>query len=259
MAVLRLLAFAAFGLVFGSFLTVVIHRVPKGEGLGGRSRCPHCGRQIRAIENVPLISYAALRGRCRGCGTRISPEYPLTEAVSSALFVLAAAVLDDLALAALAAPFLALMYALAVIDARWRIVPNRIVYPALLLALAALLTLDLSGEEVSLVRGLVAMAAYAGPLLGIALAVPGGMGMGDVKLAALIGLVVGSVGTSHAVVAAAVGIVAGGVGGILAIVVLRRGRKQQLPFGPYLAAGGVVGLLAGPAIARAYLSLTGIA
>jgi leader peptidase (prepilin peptidase)/N-methyltransferase len=256
---LRLVTFAAFGLVFGSFITVVIHRVPRGEGIGGRSRCPHCGRQIRAIENVPLISYVALRGRCRGCGNRISAEYPLTEAVSAALFVLAAVVFDDLGLAALAAPFLALMFALAVIDARWRIVPNRIVYPALLLAVAGVLALNLSGREVSLARGLVALAAYAGPLLAIALAVPGGMGMGDVKLAALIGLVDGSVGTAHVVVAAAAGIVAGGVGGILAIIVLRRGRKQQIPFGPYLAGGGAVGLLAGPAIARAYLSLTGIA
>ena len=255
---MALAVFGVFGLVFGSFLTVLIHRVPRGEGIGGRSRCPSCGRQIRAWENVPLLSYLALGGRCRGCGVRISPAYPLTEAASAVLFVLAAVVFEDVALAALAAPFLALMLALAVIDARWRIVPNRIVYPALLVALAALLALDLGGRDVSLVRGLVAAAAYAGPLLAIALAVPGGMGMGDVKLAALVGLVAGSLGTSHVLVAAGIGIVAGGLGGVLAIVVLRRGRKQHMPFGPYLAGGGVVGLLLGPQIARAYLSMTGI-
>jgi leader peptidase (prepilin peptidase)/N-methyltransferase len=255
----RLLIFAAFGLVFGSFLTVVVYRVPRREGLGGRSRCPHCRRRIRAFENIPLVSYLALGGKCRGCGNRISVEYPLTEAVTATLYVLAAVVFEDLLLAALAAPFLALMFALAVIDARWRIVPNRIVYPALLLALVAIVALDATGAQVSVVRGLVALAAYAGPLLALALVVPGGMGMGDVKLAALIGLVAGSVGTSHVVVAAATGIVAGGLGGVLAIVVLRRGRKQQIPFGPYLAGGGVVGLLAGPAIARLYLSYTGLA
>jgi leader peptidase (prepilin peptidase)/N-methyltransferase len=254
----RLAAFAAAGLVFGSFLAVLIYRVPRGETLGGRSRCPHCGRQIRALENVPLVSYVALRGRCPGCGNRISPEYPLTEAASALLFVLAAVVFDELALAALAAPFLGLMFAVAIIDARWRIVPNRIVYPALALSVAAILAVDLAGGEVSVVRGLVGMAAYPGPLLAIALVVPGGMGMGDVKLAGLIGLVVGSFGTAHVVVAAAVGVIGGGLGGILALAVFRVGRKQQMPFGPYLAAGAAVGLVAGPPIARMYLSLTGI-
>ncbi|HEV3475133.1 MAG TPA: prepilin peptidase [Actinomycetota bacterium] len=255
---LRLAAFAAFGLVFGSFLTVVIYRVPRGEGLGGRSKCPHCGRQVRAWENVPLLSFLALRGRCRGCGTRISFEYPVTEAATAALFVLAALVFEELAVAVLGAAFLAVMLALAVIDARWRIVPNRIVYPALATSLVAILVLDLVGTNLSVLRGLGAMAAYGGPLLAIAVAVPRGMGMGDVKLAGLIGLVAGSVGIANVVVAAAVGIIGGGLGGVVALAVFRVGRKQQMPFGPYLAAGGGVGLLAGPAIARAYLSITGI-
>jgi leader peptidase (prepilin peptidase)/N-methyltransferase len=254
----RLAAFTAFGLVFGSFLTVVIYRVPRGEGLGGRSKCPNCGRQVRAWENVPVLSFLALRGRCRGCGNRISFEYPVTEAATAALFILSAVVFDELAVAGLAAPFLALMLALAVIDARRRIVPNRIVYPALIVFLAGILAVDLTGGGVSVTRGLVAMAAYAGPLLAIALAVPGGMGMGDVKLAGLIGLVAGSLGIAQVVVAAGAGILAGGLGAILAIAVFRVGRKQQMPFGPYLAAGGVVGVLAGPAIARAYLSVTGL-
>jgi leader peptidase (prepilin peptidase)/N-methyltransferase len=254
----RLAAFAAFGLAFGSFLSVLIYRVPRGQGLGGRSRCPHCGRQIRAWENVPLLSYVALRGRCRGCGNRISPEYPVTEAATAILFVLAGAVFDDVLIAAVMAPFLGLMIALAVIDARWRILPNRIVYPALLVYLVAIAAVDLTGGGLSLVRGLIALAAYAGPLLAIAVAVPGGMGMGDVKLVALIGLVLGSVGIAHVVVAAGAGVVAGGIGAILAIAIFRRGRKQHMPFGPYLAAGGAVGLLAGPAISRWYLSLTGL-
>jgi leader peptidase (prepilin peptidase)/N-methyltransferase len=255
----RLAAFAAAGLVFGSFLTVVIHRVPRRQGIGGRSRCPHCGRQIRAVENIPLLSYLALRGRCRGCGERISAEYPLTEAATATLFVVAAARFEELAVALLTAPFLALMFALALIDARWRIVPNRLVYPAVPLFAAGILAVDLSGTgEVSVVRGMIALATYAGPLLAIALAVPGGMGMGDVKLAALIGLVTGSLGTAEVVVAAGVGVIAGGLGAVLAIAVFRVGRKQQMPFGPYLAAGGAVGVVAGPAISRWYLSLTGI-
>lgn len=254
----RLAAFAAAGLVFGSFLTVVIHRLPRGEGLGGRSRCPHCGRQIRALENVPLVSYIVLRGRCRGCGNRISLEYPFTEAVTAALFVAAAAAFGALPLAVLAAPFLALMFAIALIDARWRIVPNRIVYPALIAYAGAILAVDLFGGGSSLLRGVVGMAVYAGPLLGIAVVVPGGMGMGDVKLAALIGLVTGSFGTAEVVVAAAVGVIAGGLGGILAIAVFRVSRKQQMPFGPYLAAGGAIGLVVGPTIAQAYLKATGL-
>jgi leader peptidase (prepilin peptidase)/N-methyltransferase len=160
--------------------------------------------------------------------------------------------------AALAAPFLGLMVAIGVIDARWRIVPNRIVYPAAILYAVAIAVGDVLGEAVDLLGGLVGLAAFGVPLFLVALAVPHGMGMGDVKLAALIGLVLGSFGLSYVAVAAGVGVIAGGLGAILALAFLRYGRKQHIPFGPFLAAGAVVAVLVGPQIAALYLSLLGL-
>ena len=243
----------------GSFLTVVVQRVPRGEGIArGRSRCPRCGATIRAIDNVPVVSWLLLRGRCRSCGNPISPEYPLTELATVGLFVAAGATFESLALAVPAAIFLALMLAIALIDARHRIVPNRIVYPALLAFAPAVVAGDLLGVGIDAPKAFLGLLAYAGPLFLVAFVVPGGMGMGDVKLAALIGLALGGLGLSYVAVAAGLGVVGGGVGALVALAVLRCGRKQQMPFGPFLAAGAVVAALAAPAIADAYLSLVGL-
>ena len=255
---MRVALFVAAGLIFGSFLTVVVHRVPRGESVvRPRSRCPRCGAQIGALENIPVISYLALRGRCRHCGAPVSPEYPLTEAITAALFAGAAAVHDELYVAILVALFLGVMLAVALVDARWRIVPNAIVYPSLVLGLAAVVIGQLADVGLEAVSGLIGLVAYAGPLFLVALAVPHGMGMGDVKLAALIGLVLGSLGLSYVAVAAGVGILIGGLGAVLALAVFRYGRKQQIPFGPFLVGGAVVAALAGPQIADLYLSLLG--
>ncbi|MGH2711815.1 MAG: prepilin peptidase, partial [Actinomycetota bacterium] len=145
----------------------------------------------------------------------------------------------------------------ALIDARHKIVPNRIVYPALLLLAPAVVVGDLTGVGIDVPLAFIGMAAYAGPLLIVAFAVPGGMGMGDVKLAAVIGLALGGLGLSYVAVAAGLGIVGGGLGAVLAVAVFRYGRRQQMPFGPYLAAGAVVALAVAPQIADAYLSLVG--
>lgn len=256
MGAVRVLAFALFGLVFGSFLTVVVHRVPKKQSIvAPRSRCPRCGAEILARDNIPVVSWVLLRGRCRSCGARVSLEYPATEAATAGLFAAAAALVDPLYAAAVIAVFAGVMLAVALIDARHRIVPNRVTYPAVGLFAAAIAVGDLVGGGVDLPRALIGMVAYAGPLLLVALIAPGGMGMGDVKLAALIGLVAGSLGLRHVLVAAGVGILLGGLGSIFALVVLRYGRRQQIPFGPYLAAGGVVAVLAGSEIASAYLSI----
>jgi leader peptidase (prepilin peptidase) / N-methyltransferase len=255
----RVVLFALVGLVFGSFLTVLVHRLPRKEGVGrGRSRCPRCGAQVGARDNIPVVSWMVLRGRCRSCGEPISPEYPLTELATGALFAGATLAFDDPVLAALVAPFLGLMLAIALIDARWRIVPNAIVYPAMALYLVALVIVQLSGGGASAVRGLLGLAAYAGPLFLIALAVPGGMGMGDVKLAGLIGLVLGSIAMSYVAVAAGVGIIGGGLGAILALAFFGYRRRQHIPFGPFLAGGAVVATLVGPQIAGLYLSLLGV-
>jgi leader peptidase (prepilin peptidase) / N-methyltransferase len=250
--------FFVLGLVFGSFLTVVVHRVPRGESIvRPRSRCPRCGTEIRARDNLPVISWLVLGGRCRVCGEHISVEYPLTELATGVLFAAAALLVEPLFVAALAAPFLGVMLAVGLVDARWRIVPNRIVYPSLVLFTVAIVVGQLAGGGVDAVGAVIGLAVYAGPLFLVALAVPHGMGMGDVKLAALIGLVLGSLGLSFVAVAAAVGVIGGGVGALLAVALLRYGRKQQIPFGPFLAGGAVVATLAGQQIADLYLSLLG--
>ena len=255
---MRVLAFALVGLVVGSFLTMVVYRIPRGESIvAPGSRCPSCGTPIRPRDNVPVLSYLVLRGRCRHCGARVSPTCPLTEASTAALFVGAAVVHDQLFVAILVALFLAAMVAVALIDARWRIIPDWIMYPCLVGGLVAVVVGDLAGWGVDAVRGLIGLGLYAGPLLLLALAVPRGMGIGDVKLVALIGLVLGSLGLEYVAVAAGVGILAGGLGAVLALAVLGMGRKQQIPFGPFLAGGAATAALAGAPIADLYLSLLG--
>jgi leader peptidase (prepilin peptidase)/N-methyltransferase len=256
---MRLLAFGLFGLLGGSFLTVLIHRLPaREEMVRGRSRCPRCGATIRAIDNIPIVSWILLGGRCRSCGNRISAEYPLVEATTAGLFVAAGAVFDPLEVAVGGAVFISVMLAVGLIDARHRIVPNRIVYPALIVFGGAIAVGDLAGSPVDLGTAGIGLALYAIPLFVVAFLVPGGMGMGDVKLAGLIGLALGSLGLSYVGVAAGVGIIGGGLGAVLAMAFLKYGRKQQIPFGPFLAAGAIVATLVGPQIADLYLRLTGL-
>lgn len=252
----RAAIFAAFGLVIGSFLTVVIHRVPRKESIvSPRSRCPGCGNEVAARDNIPVLSWLVLRGRCRHCGERISVEYPLTELATAALFGAAGWFIEPLFAAGIVAAFLAVMLAVAVIDARHRVIPNRITYPSLVAFAATIVVGDLLGGGVEIVPALIGFAAYAVPLFLLALAIPGGMGLGDVKLVALIGLVLGALGLRYVAVAAALGIIGGGIGAILAMAVLRYGRKQTIPFGPFLAAGGALAAFLAPAIADAYLGL----
>jgi leader peptidase (prepilin peptidase) / N-methyltransferase len=251
--------FFALGLIFGSFLTVVIARLPRGESIvRPRSRCPACGAEIRARDNIPVVSWLLLRGRCRACGKRISAEYPLVELSTAALFAAAAAQVDPVFAASLAAPFLGIMLAIAVIDARHRVVPNRIVYPSLALFAIAIVVGDLAGGGVDALDAVLGLVLYAVPLLLVAVAVPHGMGMGDVKLVALIGLVLGSFGLSYVGVAAGVGVIGGGIGALVALALLGAGRKDQIPFGPFLAGGAVVATLLGPRISDLYLTLLGV-
>ena len=255
----RIVVALLFGLAGGSFLTVVVYRLPRRESLvAPRSRCPQCEAPIRPRDNVPVLSWLLLRGQCRNCGARISPIYPLTELATAGLFVAAVVVFEHLFVAVLMALFLALMLAVSLIDARWRIVPNRLVYPALVAYAAAITVGDLAGAPVDLITSAIGLAAYSLPLLATALLVPGGMGMGDVKLAALIGLVLGSLSLAHVAVAAGVGVVAGGLGALAAIVVLGYGRRQQIPFGPFMAGGAIVAALATHPLKDLYLSLTGL-
>jgi leader peptidase (prepilin peptidase)/N-methyltransferase len=251
----RILLALPFGLVFGSFLTVAVYRLPRGESLvRPRSRCPSCGAPIGPLDNVPLISWVVLRGRCRACGVHIPALYPLLELASGVLFVAVALTFDDPWTAALLAPFLALLLAISVIDFRTKKIPNRLVYPSHLVAAAAIVVADLAGSELDAIRAGIGFLAYGIGLLAIALISPRGMGMGDVKLAALIGLVLGALGLRYVAVAAAVGVAIGGVASLIALLA-GIGRKARIPFGPFLAAGAAVAAFAGGLIAEAYLDL----
>jgi leader peptidase (prepilin peptidase)/N-methyltransferase len=243
------------GLAFGSFLTVVVHRVPAGESIvRPRSRCPACEAQIRALDNVPVVSWVVLRGRCRACGVRIPAVYPLLELGTGALFVATALRHPDPWRAVLLAPFLGVLVALAVIDARTKKLPNRIVYPTLAASAVYLAGAALAGGPVDLLRAGIGFLAYGGGLLVVALVSPKGMGMGDVKLAALIGLVLGALGLRYVAVAAGLGILLGGVGAVVALLA-GASRKQAVPFGPFLAAGAVLAVFVAPQAARIYLDL----
>jgi leader peptidase (prepilin peptidase) / N-methyltransferase len=243
------------GLTFGSFMTVAIYRVPAGESLvRPRSRCTRCGAPIRIADNIPVVSWLMLRGRCRACGARISPVYPLTELACGGLFVAVALVYEDPWRAVLLAPFAGLMVAISVIDIRHRRIPNRLVYPAFLIAAAVIVVGDLAGGGLDALDAGIGLFAYGLGLMIIALISPKGMGMGDVKLAGLIGLVLGSIGLDLVAVAAGMGILLGGVGAIVALLA-GASRKSAIPFGPYLAAGAVIAVFVGRQIADAYLNL----
>jgi leader peptidase (prepilin peptidase)/N-methyltransferase len=249
---LRALVALPFGLGVGSFMTVAVHRLPRGESVvRPRSRCPGCGAEIGARDNVPVLSWLLLRGRCRQCGERISVEYPLIELGTAGLVVLAAVRYENPWRAGLVAGLLALMPGVALIDLRHRIIPNRLTYPALLLFPPVVVLAWLVGDAIDPVRGLVGVLLYGGILFIVAI-VSRGMGMGDVKLAALIGLVLGSLGLRFVGVAAAAAIVLGGVGGLVALAT-GSSRKSAIPFGPYLAAGAVVAGLWGAPLAAWYI------
>ena len=254
MLVMRSAAFVAFGLAVGSFLTVVIHRVPRRESIvAPRSACPACGGQIDARDNIPVVSYLLLGGRCRRCRSPISVEYPAVEALTAALFLGAALVFGDVWVAVLVAAFLAVALAAAAIDLHHRIIPNRILYPSLAAFGVAVAALWAVGRHVSLTGALLGLLAYGGGLLLVAVISRSGMGMGDAKLAGLVGLVMGALGWKYVGVAAALGVLAGGTA---AVVALLRGasRKDALPFGPAIALGALLSALFAPHLAAWYTS-----
>lgn len=242
------LAFAG-GAFVGSFVTVVAHRVPRKQGfVTGRSRCPACGETIAAYDNVPIISWLALRGRCRRCGEPISPGYPLTEAGLGLLWAGTCLALgtDDAGELILGFVLCSVLVAITLTDLELKLIPNRIVGAGALAGLAIVLAFDLGdlGQ-----RGL-AVLIGAGALLVVALAYPRGMGMGDVKLVAMMAIYLGR-GIAPALL---VGFASGALIGVAMIA--RSGaeaRKQAVPFGPFLAFGGVIGLWFGDDLVDWYL------
>ncbi len=236
------------GLLAGSFITVVAHRVPRGESIvGPRSRCPACGTQIAAYDNVPVFSWLALRGRARCCGVAISPRYPLTELALGVLYAATVVVLwGEGGEIVLGLVFVTVLMAITLTDLERRIIPNKI----LLVGAVAAVAIAAVADPGSLPERAIAAAAAGGLLFAAALAYPRGMGLGDVKLAATMGLFLGrQVGP-----AIFVALLAGALVGLAMIA--RDGtsaRKRAIPFGPFLALGGVVGLLYGDQLVNWYL------
>src|SRR5215218_7692536 len=237
------------GLVVGSFVTVVGYRVPRGESIvGPRSRCTTCGAQIAAYDNIPVFSWVVLRGRSRCCGDRISPRYPLTELGLGVLYVATVAVLwGDATELLLGLVFVTTLLAVTLTDLDRRVIPNKVLLVAAILGVA----IAAVGEPSSLPERAIAAGAAGGGLLLVVLAYPRGMGLGDVKLAAVMGLFL----ARNVAPAILVALLAGSVVGLALIA--RDGaaaRKRAIPFGPFLALGGVVGLLAGDQLIDWYLS-----
>jgi leader peptidase (prepilin peptidase) / N-methyltransferase len=237
------------GLVIGSFVTVVGYRVPRGESIvGPRSRCTTCGAQIAAYDNVPVFSWVVLRGRSRCCGDRISARYPLTELALGLLYLATVAVLwDDPVEVAVGLVFVTTLLAITLTDLERRVIPNRVLLAAAI-AGAAIVAV---GDPSSLPERAIAAAAAGGGMFLVALAYPRGMGLGDVKLTAVMGLFLGR----NVAPAILVALLAGSVVGL--VLIAREGaeaRKRAIPFGPFLALGGVVGLLAGDQLVDWYLS-----
>jgi leader peptidase (prepilin peptidase)/N-methyltransferase len=239
--------FLAPGLVLGSFLNVVAARVPLRRSIvAPRSACMTCATEIAWYDNIPLVSYAVLRGRCRSCCSPIALRYPAVELATGLLLAASFWRFGFTAEAVVAAFFCSVLVAVSATDLEHRIVPNRIVVPGAAVVLLAQTAIAPS------VEWLLAGLAASGFLFAAALAYPKGMGMGDVKLALLLGVMLGRTVS----VALMVGMVAALVPA--AVLVVRHGaraRSMGIPFAPFLALGGVVALFAGHAVLGAYLSL----
>jgi leader peptidase (prepilin peptidase) / N-methyltransferase len=236
------------GAVIGSFLNVVAYRLPRKESLmRPGSRCPECETPIKPYDNVPVLGWLLLRGRCRACGTRIAWRYPAVEALTG---LLCAAVVLRFGAdrdAWLGLVLVLLVVPITLIDLDYQIIPNKLT----LIGAVAAVALVLATRSADLTEHLIAGAAAGGFLLVAALVYPGGMGMGDVKLAGMLGLFLGRA-VGPAMMCA---LFTGSVAGIAIMMVkgARKGRKTRIPFGPWLALGGLVGLFAGDTIVDWYL------
>jgi leader peptidase (prepilin peptidase) / N-methyltransferase len=237
------------GAIFGSFLNVVAYRLPRHESLvSPASRCPRCETPVKPYDNVPILSWLLLRGHCRSCSEPISPRYPLVEALTAALCAGAVLAHDSVASIALSVTLILIVVPAALIDLEHRIIPNRITVLGAVLALVLGTALDPAGESGRLIAG----AAAGGFLLLAALAYPGGMGMGDVKLAAVMGLFLGGAVAPAILIALLSGVLLGAV--VIARKGAHAGRKTAIPFGPFLALGALVAVFVGQDIVQFYVN-----
>ncbi|MCU1411778.1 MAG: Peptidase [Rhodoglobus sp.] len=265
---------AVFGLAIGSFLNVVAYRVPLGLSVvSPPSACPGCHNEIEARDNVPLLSWMVLRGKCRHCAEPISARYPVVEAITGVLFVAVALVFLPGVLSAATVPaavagalaLVAFLYlaaitvALSAIDIDVHKLPNKIVLPSYLVGAVLLGAAALVGGDL---EALGRTAAGAGILVAfyliLAIVKPGGMGIGDVKLAGVLGLYLGFLGWEQLIVGAMGAFLVGGIFGV-AVLIARRGKGgRMIPFGPWMFAGAWIGIFAGEQITGAYLTAVGL-
>ncbi|WP_241961107.1 prepilin peptidase [Salinibacterium hongtaonis] len=258
------------GLLIGSFLNVVVYRLPLRESIvSPGSRCPKCGHPVRWWDNLPVVSWLLLRGRCRDCQASISLRYPAVELLTGALFAATAwwAFSTDAVDGVAVLPFLvavlylaAISVALGLIDLDTHTLPNRIVGPAYIVAGALLATTSLmSGDIGALVRAAIGAAILFLAYLVMALARPGGMGLGDVKLAGVLGLYLGWLGWGSLAVGGFAAFLLGGLYSIALLALRKANRKSGIPFGPWMLGGAWVGIFAGQPVWDAYLSWVGLA
>lgn len=271
MIVVVIVLAGVLGTLIGSFLNVVVYRVPRKLSLvHPGSACPGCGHAIRPIDNVPILSWLILRGKCRDCGTAISPRYPLVELGTALAFIPVAIVfvptsftvtglIADLLVLVAFLGLTAVSVALAIIDIETHTLPNRIVVPSIVSMAVLLLAAGiLRGDVDALLRTLIGGAALFALYLVLALVSAGGMGFGDVKLAALLGMATAWVGWPAFGVGAFAAFLLGGLFGIGLLIARRAGRKSGVPFGPWMLAGAWIGIFWGDLAWHGYASLLGL-
>ncbi len=245
------------GLVMGSFAGVLIDRVPHGDSISKPgSHCGSCDAPIAPRDNIPVLSYLLLRGKCRSCGAKIPPWTMIIEIVTCLLFAAVTVRLASFAALPAYLVFVTALVSLSAIDIQHRRLPSVIIYwaggigAALLVVASAVL-----GDWAAMLHALIGAAAAFLAFFAIYLAVPRGMGFGDVRLSALCGLFLGWLGLRVVPIGILAGFVLAGLPALLLVIMGKANRKTQFPFGPYLAAGAVVGVLFGPAIAHWWVTL----
>ena len=245
----------ALGLVVGSFLNVVAYRIPEGKSVvSPPSACPHCGGRIAAFDNIPVVSWLLLRGKCRRCSGPISVRYPIVEALTAALFATTPIFVGVSWVLIAYWWFVGVSFVLILTDLDHHRIPNRILYPGVVVG-AALLGLGsvLEGELPAFGRGVLGGLAYFGFLLVVALIARGGLGFGDVKLAVLLGLFAAYQSWGVLVVAAFAAVFIGGVVAIGLLIAGRKGRKDVIPFGPPMVVGAYLALVVGDRVVDWYV------